>query len=392
MLFSEVIGQEEIKKRLIHSVLENRISHAQLFVGLEGSGNLALAMAYAQFICCLKRSETDSCGECSSCKKYQKLIHPDLHFVYPIAATKKVSTDFLALWRTTVLGNPYMNLNFWVTASANEENKQAGILSEEAGEIIRKLSLKTYEAEYKIMIIWMPERMNVSTSNKLLKILEEPPSKTLFLLVAQNTEEMLQTILSRTQLLKIPRIDDKSLANHLKKNNNISEEETENIINMANGNYLQAMEVIKSSEENKENLDLFQLLMRYCFQFRTPSSQLAPSEMAKVEKNYTDLVHWVDDISRFGREKQKRFISYSLRIIRENFMLNLFTDSNEKIVFLNKPEKAFSDKFKSFINSANVFRINEEFNNAYSDIERNGSGKIIFMDLALKIARCLRIK
>ena len=208
MRFQDLIGQQETKQRLLQSVKEDRIAHAQLFLGQEGCGSLPLAIAYGQFINCTNRSELDSCGVCPSCNKYQKLIHPDLHFVFPTATTKEITKDpisdeFLTIWRTQLMENPYFGLLQWY-AAIGIENKQGSISKNESLEILRKLNMKSYEAEYKVMIIWFPELMNVTAANKLLKMIEEPPDKTLFLLVAENTEYMLQTILSRTQLIKVP--------------------------------------------------------------------------------------------------------------------------------------------------------------------------------------------
>jgi DNA polymerase-3 subunit delta' len=211
MLFSEIIGQENTKKQLIDSVQTSRMSHAQLFSGPEGSGSLPLAIAYAQYVSCTQQGADDSCGVCPSCRKYNKLAHPDLHFVFPVATTDKVKSKpvsdlFLPEWRDILLTNPYFSFNQWLE-HIGVDNKQGLIGTEEAGEIIRKLTLKTYESDYKVMVIWMPEKMNDSSANKLLKMIEEPPLKTLFLLVSEHPEQIITTIISRTQLVKVPRID-----------------------------------------------------------------------------------------------------------------------------------------------------------------------------------------
>ena len=216
MRFTNVIGQNPAKERLINSVHNGRVSHAQLFLGMEGSGALPLAMAYSQFLLCKNKTESDSCRKCSSCTKTEKLIHPDIHFVYPIALQKdiRMSTDVATEWREAFLENPYLNLSDWFSY-ISAENKQPVIGVEESAEILRKLSLTTYEGEFKVMIIWHPEKMNVQAANKLLKILEEPPDKTVFILVSENEEQLLRTIVSRTQLIKMDRISDEEIKNAL---------------------------------------------------------------------------------------------------------------------------------------------------------------------------------
>lgn len=256
MLFREVVGQQKLKQRLIQSVKENRISHAQLFVGAEGCGSLALALAYAQYVSCENKQQEDSCGSCTSCTKYQKLIHPDLHFVYPVATTKSVtkdpvSDDFIKEWRECILSNPYLGLARWYEA-IGVENKQGIINKFESAEIVRKLNLKTFEADYKVMIIWLPEKMNHVAANKLLKMLEEPPEKTLFLLVAENTSLMLQTILSRCQLIKVPKIDSDSMLKALVAKHNISEPTANSISKIANGNFLVALETMDEQNQDKD--------------------------------------------------------------------------------------------------------------------------------------------
>ncbi|MFH1321736.1 MAG: hypothetical protein ABII90_13940 [Bacteroidota bacterium] len=230
MLFKEVIGQQSTKEQLIQTVKDNRISHAQLFLGPEGSGNLPMAIAYAQYISCEKRGDEDSCGICPSCYKYNKLAHPDLHFIYPVATTKEVPKDptsakFSDKWRQAISENPYLNLNQWYN-QIDIANKQGIINAEDCNEIIKKLSLKTYESEFKVMIIWKPERLYHAAAPKLLKILEEPPQKTLFLLVAENQDQIIKTILSRTQLVKFRKIYDQDLQREMTTKFSLSEEET----------------------------------------------------------------------------------------------------------------------------------------------------------------------
>jgi DNA polymerase-3 subunit delta' len=372
MLFSEIIGQQSAKDRLLRSVADGRISHAQLFLGPEGSGSLALAVAYAQFISCSNKQERDSCGVCSSCIKYNKLIHPDLHFVYPVALSKdvRVSTDVAAKWREAFLENPYTTLFSWFE-ELDAENKQAVIGTEESGEILRKLSLTTYEAEYKIMVIWQPEKMNPSAANKLLKILEEPPDKTLFLLVCENEDQLLRTIVSRTQLIKIGKIAEADFVNALIERNGMSPENAEKTAHLADGNYAEALLLINENENAAQNLASFQKLMRASLKF-DPKAVMA----------------WIDEVSAAGRERQKNFISYALHIIRESMILN-YGDIN--LVKLGADEQEFVKKFSPFIHGRNIERFCEELNKAYFHMERNANAKILFMDLAFKFNELLNI-
>jgi len=263
MLFKEIIGQEEIKKKLIKTVEENRISHAQLFSGPEGAGSLPLAIAYAQYISCEDRSGNDSCGTCHSCLKYSKLIHPDLHFILPVASTPKVKeplTDkFLEEWRESFLENPYLSPAEWYKA-IGLENKQGFINVDESYEIIRKLSLKSYESEYKVVIIWLPEKMNKPKENKLLKIIEEPPSKTLFLMITENSTNILPTIYSRAQMIRIPKLEEKEILLALQQKYDFEEVNMKDAAHLADGNYLRALNILEKTEENKLHFEKFTLL------------------------------------------------------------------------------------------------------------------------------------
>src|SRR5688572_5963262 len=265
MQFKDIVGQHIVKERLISTVKEGRISHGQLLLGAEGSGNLAMAIAYSQYIACENKSD-DSCGTCSSCLKYSKLAHPDLHFVYPVASNKdqgsKGSAGHITVWREALIKNPYLSLLEWYELMGIE-NKQGSIGVEESHEIVRTLGLMAYEAGYKTMIIWMPEKMNISASNKLLKILEEPPDKTLFLLVSENQDGIINTILSRLQIVKFPRLSDSEV--HLgirQKYNPEDEKQLQNIVRLADGNFNTAISLVTSGEGDNDNFKHFQQLMR----------------------------------------------------------------------------------------------------------------------------------
>ena len=384
MLFSEIIGQQEIKKRFIRTVIEQRIPHAQLLRGPEGVGKLGLAIAYAQYICCENRTETDSCGVCPSCVKYKKLVHPDLHFVFPVikppSRSSVVCDDFIAEFRSMVLNNLYFSVNEWY-AKISGDAKQGMIYGNESEEIIRKLSLKTYESEYKVMIIWLPEKMNLTCSNKLLKILEEPPEKTVFLLVSNDPDHIITTILSRTQHIHIPRLSEKEITNALLRNDELEVEDEDAVYaaHIANGSYLNAIAVLNEGDENKLNFDRFMLIMRLAWQVGNKKDHASLKTLKK----------WSDDMAAatIGRERQKNFLSYAQRMTRENFILNL---QQPELNYLTSLEADFSKRFSPFINERNVEEIMIEFALAEKQIEQNTNAKMVFFDLTLKIIMLLK--
>jgi len=378
MLFKHIAGQETVKQRLIHSVVQGRISHAQLFLGPEGCGKLALAVAYAQYLACENRGKSDACGTCPSCLKYEKLIHPDLHFVYPVSTTKTIakdpiSNDFIQEWRSALLDNPYLSLSQWFER-IGIENKQGLISRKESHEMIRILNLKSFESEYKVMIIWMPEKMNQVAANKVLKILEEPPPKTLFILVSENTHTFLPTILSRTQIVKIPRVDDQSMTESLKENDMLTPEALQNIVKLANGNYLMARNLLYEREENALYLNQFTAMMRLTYGGKIP-----------------DILQWIDDLVARGREKQKHFLLYATRMIRENFMLNLMAGNDREVIYLTEKEEEFSKNFSPFVREKNVAHIVDELNEAFANISANANSRIVLFDLCMKIMRLIKM-
>ena len=377
MLFSEILGQKTLKEQLMQTVRDNRISHARLFLGAEGAGSLPLAIAYAQYVNCLARSEHDSCDKCLSCVKYKKLAHPDLHFVFPVikfGSKAAVSDLFIKEWREAISANPYITYNQWLEAMGGE-NKQGGIFVDESKEILSKLSFKTYEADHKVMIIWLAEKMNRQTANKLLKILEEPPEKTLFLLVAESADQILPTILSRTQISRVPKIDTQSMVHHLVSNGLCDEQTAVSVAQISNGNLPAALNVLQSSEESDYNLKMFMALMRTCW------------SVWNKKQAMLDLMAWCEQITQLGREQQKSFLLYCLRMTRENFALNRQQPS---LAFLSEAENDFSQKFNAFINPDNVHQLAQEFNTAHYHIESNGNKNIVFLDLASKIVLLLK--
>lgn len=373
MFFKDVIGQEEIKHKLTCEVNKGRIPHAQLFCGPEGVGKLPVAIAYARYICCSNRTDTDACGSCPSCVKFNKLIHPDLHFVYPVIKKKgskdTVSDDYIAQWRHFILSHPYFGLKHWLN-EMGAENQQAQIYTKESDEIFRKLNLKSSEGGYKIMIIWLPERMNQECANKLLKLLEEPPVKTLFLLVSETPDLILPTILSRTQRLNIRPISEESIRNTLQNKFGLQEIDALNIARVSNGNFLQAMEAIHMNEENKLYLELFINLMRHSYQ-----------------KKIKEMKQWSEQVALMGRERQKNFLDYCQRMIRENFIYNLH---RKELSYMNTEETNFASRFSPFINERNVIEIIKELSEAQIHVEQNVNPKMIFFDFSLKMIVLLK--
>ncbi len=384
MLFSELIGQYDIKKRLKRTVAEQRIPHAQLLRGPSGVGKLGLAIAYAQYICCENRSEKDSCGACPSCVKYKKLVHPDLHFVFPVIKpgnrTSVVCDDFITEFRAQILKNPYFSVNNWY-ATISDDAKQGLIYSNESEEILRKLSLKTYESEYKIMIIWMPEKMHSTCANKLLKILEEPPEKTLFLMVSNEPDQIITTILSRTQHIHVPKLADNEIIEMLLKDDelDVNEHDALNIARIANGSYLEALAILNEGDENKVNFERFVMVMRLAWQVGNKKDHASLKTLRK----------WADDMatSAIGRERQKNFLSYAQHMTRENFIRNL---QEKNLNYLTTYEADFSQRFSPFINERNVEDLMTEFALAERQIEQNVNAKMIFFDLTLKVIMLLK--
>lgn len=373
MLFKDIVGQNQIKERLIQSVKQNKVAHAQLFCGPEGVGKMALALAYAQYLNCLNPKDNDACGECSSCHKYAKLIHPDLHFVFPIVQKKKekkeLCNDYLAEWRNFILTSPYRNLNQWLDF-IKAENAQGMIYAKESDEILKKLSLKIYEGQYKVMIIWYPERMNQECSNKLLKLLEEPYGNTVFLLVSNNPDQIIGTIQSRAQRINIKAIDDISLKTKLQESYQLTDEVAGNVAHLARGSYLKAVEVLEQSEDTELFHQLFVEMMR-----------------AAWLKNIKEIRRIAETLASVGREKQRSFIRYSLSMFREYFVSNL---QEESMVYLTPKEAQFGVKFAPFIHERNIIKFMEEFELADRHIEQNVNAKMVFLDLCLKVTLLIK--
>ncbi|MGB0525624.1 MAG: ATP-binding protein, partial [Flammeovirgaceae bacterium] len=360
MRFSEIVGLDETKQALIHTVNSNHIAHAQLFLGKEGYGNLALALAYATFVNCTNKKENDSCGMCPSCAKMDKLIHPDLHFVYPVSSTKSISgaqaisTSFVKNWREFVLENPYNTLPAWASF-IGAENKQPNISKEESRHIVRNLSLRAFEAEYKTMLIWLPEYMHPAASNAILKILEEPPAKTLFLLVSNASDRLLTTILSRTQIVKVPAFSSEEIKKTLISWYNVEEERAGHAAYLANGNLNEALRL--SNEVKNDSADAFKEWMRICFKM-----------------DFTTMVNWTDKFQRMGKEPQKSLLQYALNIFRESLAWKY---GHEDLVRLETAELDFVKNFSKVLHENNLPELISLFNRAHFHVERNANPKIL---------------
>ena len=372
MRFSEIPGNQEVKQRLRQSVKAGRISHAQLFLGEDGSASFALAWAYAQYISCQNKEE-DSCGNCSSCLKFEKMAHPDVHWVFPVTTgrvTHPISNHFINEFRELFLKNPYSTESQWYT-HLGTENKQGFISVTEATDLIKKLSLKAYEGGYKFVFIWHAEKMNTSTANKLLKQLEEPPEKTLFILLTPRQERLLTTIISRVQITKVGTLSDLEIRNFLT-DKNTSLEVLNQAVQLSEGNISEALRLSRGDKVYKENTKRFQQWMRLNYQ-----------------ANILGITDWVDEISKIGRERQKTFLQYALHMIRESLVCNFASIDLQR---LTVEEQDFTQKFSPFINENNAIELIEVLEKAHYHIGRNASAKILFTDLSLKLVLLLRIK
>lgn len=382
-MFIDIVGHHTIKDRFIRSAREQRVPHAQLLHGEEGVGKLALAVAYAQYISCTNRGETDACGTCPSCVKYKQLAHPDLHFVFPVikppGKSTVVSDDFLADFREIFLSNPYFGVNDWYE-KIGDGAKQGMIYSNESSEIIRKLNLKTYESTYKVMIIWLPELMHETCANKLLKLLEEPPAFTVFLLVSNKPDNIITTILSRTQHIKVPRLEETEIVESLtQKYPEKSSQEVQNASRIAEGSLLKAEKLLNDSEVIEKNFGRFVEIMRLAWMVGNK----------KDHKSLSTLKKWSDSMAAadVGRERQKLFLIYAQNMVRENYIYNL---KQSDLNYMTDYESDFSSNFSPFINERNVEDIVAEFALAERHIEQNTNAKMVFFDLVLKIIMLLK--
>jgi DNA polymerase-3 subunit delta' len=376
MLFKEIIGQQEIKQKLLALVRDDRTPHALMLFGPPGTGKLPLAIAMAQYLACNDRQETDSCGTCPSCVKFDKLVHPDLHFVVPVmktgsSAAPPISDDVAKTWRETLLADFYVTENQWYEA-LGAENKQGIINVKESESIIRKLAFKPYESDYRMMVIWLPEKMNQPAANKLLKLIEEPPALTLILMVSEHTDRILPTILSRTQLMHVPPLSESMIREGLMLQGHTDQQLVEDAVSRSNGNFGAALQGLRQDENEMNYFELFTGLMRLCY-----------------ARDIVSINQWVESASGLGRERQKQLVDYSLRLLRENFMLHL---ENSQLNYMSRKEAEFSSRFSPFIHEGNIHALAEGFTLAGNHIEANGNPRIVLMDMAIGIIKLLMQK
>ncbi len=382
MQFSQILGQEHIKSHLTRSADLGRIPHAQLFVGPEGSGTLPMAIAYAQYIICSNQNAENS-GSNEACNiKFQKTSHPDLHFIYPTVSTEDVKTkpksiDFIAEWREFLTQNPYGSLFDWYQM-LGVKNKQGEIRVDDAQEILKSLALKSYEGGYKVMIIWMADKLNIAASNKLLKLLEEPTDRTVFILISENEEDIIQTIRSRCQMLHFNGLSETIIAEALVSRENTEPKEALKIAHQAQGNYNKALQLLQPDSESVFFEKWFVDWVRAAFR--------AKGNAAAIQ----DLIQWSEQIAGLGRETQKKFLHFCIDMFRQALLLNYQTES---LVYMEpKVEKFKLENFAPFVNGNNINAIFKELSDAMYHIERNGNAKIILTDLSIKLTRLIHKK
>lgn len=382
MLFSEVLGQVHIKNHLTTSVDIGRIAHAQLFVGPEGSGALPMALAYAQYILCGNSNGENSGGNDSCNLKFKNFSHPDLHFAFPVTTSDKVrskpvSNFYLEEWRQLLEQQPYGNLFDWYKL-LGVDNKQGQIGVDEALEIVKSLSLKSYEGGYKVMLIWMAEKMNVAAANKLLKLIEEPPEKTVFILIAEDEEQIINTIRSRCQILHFPPLAEAVIADAIVENYQVEKGVAANIAHQANGNFNKACDLVYQDSEDIQFEEWFVIWVRSAFKAKGN------------KKAIHDLISWSEEIAKTGRETQKKFLAFCLNYFRQALLLNYKAN---QLVYLEPKSEGFKlDKFAPFVHDTNILEISNELQDAIYHIERNGNSKIILTDLSIKLTRLLHKK
>jgi DNA polymerase-3 subunit delta' len=382
MLFIDILGQDHIKTHLTQSADNGRIPHAQLFVGSEGSGTLPMAIAYAQYILC-KNTNGENANANNACNlKFNNLSHPDLHFAFPVTTndkvkSKPVSSFFLEEWRQLLNQQPYCNLFDWYK-QLGVDNKQGQIGVDEAQEIVKSLSLKSYEGGYKVMLIWMAEKMNIACANKLLKLIEEPPSKTIFILIAEDEEQIISTIRSRCQVLHFSPLAEENIISALIKKYGLEVSVATKIAHQANGNYNKACDLVYQDSEDLQFEEWFIFWIRSAFKAKGNKSAIH------------DLISWSEEIAKTGRETQKQFLHFCIDFFRQALLLNY---GSEKLVYMEiKSENFKLSNFAPFVNHANILEINDELQEAIYHIERNGNSKIILTDLSIKLTRLLHKK
>ncbi|MDR1456034.1 MAG: DNA polymerase III subunit delta [Tannerella sp.] len=373
MYFRDIIGQDELKRQLIRSAREGTVPHARLFCGKAGTGAFPLALAFARYLNCTGRSETDACGRCPSCLKYNGLIHPDLHFIFPIVTAerkKQRCDDYLPEWRSFLATHTYFDLNLWLS-HMDASNRQALIYARESEDILHKFRLRICEAAFRVLLIWMPERMQPACANKLLKMIEEPPQNTLIWMVSEEPDRILGTVLSRAQRMNVGPIAAEALAAMLEAPpHELSPAEAGQQARLSHGDYLRMMENIHAGEENEFFLQQFIRIMRNSW-----------------ARNVKEMKGFAEEMAGIGRERQKNFLAYCQHLIRENFIYRF--DSGE-MNYMTPAEQSFSSRFAAYVNERNVFDFVSILSEAGRQIAQNGHAKMIFFDLALQITVLLK--
>ena len=377
MFLKDVIGQEELKKQLTETARKGLVPHARLFYGEEGTGAFQLALAYARYLNCTNRSDDDACGTCHTCLQYNEMAHPDLHFVFPMVALKKtkkeVCDDYLPEWRAflkeKMAQKRYFTIDTWVS-NLGAENKQAIIYTVESEKIIHKMNLRIYEATYRILFIWMPDRMHEKCANKLLKLIEEPYPNTAILMVTDDPENMLGTIVSRSQLVRVPPIKSGLLTDVLKKQWGVQETDARSIAHLSGGNYFKAIDFLSVENDDAFFLDLFKVMMRNGW-----------------SRNVIAMKTFSDEMASLGRERQKNFLAFCQRQIRENYVYCL---QEPTLNYLSKEEADFARKFSPYVNERNIVELMDEFSLAELHIGQNVHPKMVFFDLSMRITALVR--
>jgi len=377
MYFRDVIGQDELKKQLMVTARQGLVPHARLFYGEEGTGAFQLALAYARYLNCTGRSDEDSCGQCRTCLQYNELAHPDLHFVFPIVTLKKpkkeVCDDYLTEWRVflkdRMAKKVYFTIDTWV-ATIDAENKQAIIYSAESDKILRKMTLRIYEANYRVLFIWMPDRMHETCANKLLKLIEEPPAYTAILMITDDPEKTLGTIVSRSQLVQVRPIKPAILTGVLSEQWGVREADARTIAHLSGGNYFKAVEYLSVENDEAGYLEQFKTMMRNGW-----------------SRNVVAMKAFSEEMASLGRERQKKFLTFCQRQIRENFVYRL---NESALNFLSSEEIGFVEKFSPYVNERNVLDLMDELSLAELHINQNVNAKMVFFDLSIRVAALVK--
>ncbi|MBS1765645.1 MAG: DNA polymerase III subunit delta' [Bacteroidetes bacterium] len=376
MQFKDVVGQQEIKQLLLKMAGSGRIAHAMLFLGQTGSGTLPLAVAFAQYLNCENPLADDSCGQCTSCRQYEQLAHPDLHFVVPVNSTDEVkkprTDDFIAQWRQSFTANPYLTLNDWYQAIGIEK-KQGIIAAEESAGITHKLFLKSFTGRYKILIMWHAEKMNAATSNKLLKIIEEPPDDSVFILTTDRYDGILPTILSRTQMVKVPIPDTETLVNFLKTEKNIEVNHARSMARLAGNDISETLQLLRNDNRQEQPEQVFLSWLRMCW---------------NISKDYKKLYSWVEEMARLSRDEQRNFLVFGISTARECLIANLAGPQHARY---NEQTFAGFERFSKMITPQNIESFSKTLQEGAFHIERNANAKILFLDLSFRMHHILRM-